>query len=258
MRDATANMTRFDPFAVPSADEPMKRRRSQCPCWLPLFVAVLAAAIPAVDAAAPTMPPEFEGLARVVSTNFDAVYLLPDADFSVYTKVLIDPVVVSFHWNGGRSPRGSRGVRRNVDEREAQQIADTMRSGLADIFAAAFAKSGYEVVTTAGPDVLRLSPAIVTLYINTPPSTIARTTRTFTVDSGEATLALQARDSTTGAPLGVAVDRRRTRNTGRLELASSAATRADFEQLFRRWAGISALGPDALRSRGDKRPATGN
>jgi hypothetical protein len=230
----------------------MKRRRSQRPYWLLLFAAILAAATAGVDAAAPTMPLEFEGLANVASTSFDAVYLLPDADFSAYTKVLIDPVEVSFHRNWGRSTSRSRGVRRSVDEREAQQIADTMRSGFADIFAAAFAKSGYEVVTTAGPDVLRLSPAIVNLYINTPPSTIARTTRTFTVDSGEATLALQARDSTTGALLGVAVDRRRTRSSGRLELASNAATRADFEELFRRWAGISAIGLDALRLRGGK------
>ena len=247
-----ANITRFDPFAVPSGDGPMKRRRSEWRFRLPLFVAILAAAIPVVDAAAPTMPPTFEGLAKVASTNFDAVYVLPDTDFSVYKKVLIDPVEVSFHRDWGRRDSRSRGVRRTVDERDAQQIADTMRSGFADIFAAAFAKSGYEVVTTAGPDALRLSPAIVNLYINTPPSTAARTTRSFTVDAGEATLALQARDSTTGALQGVAIDRRRTRITGRLELASSAATRADFEELFRRWAGISAAGLDALRSRGGK------
>jgi hypothetical protein len=224
----------------------MKHRRFRL---LAVLVVVLAAASPCVDAAAPTMPPTFEGLVRVASKNLDAVYLLPGADFGVYKKVLIDPVEVSFSREWMRGTSGSGTIRRRVDEKDAQQIADAMRSGFADIFAAAFAKTGYEVVTSAGPDVLRLSPGIVNLYISAPASATARTARTYTVDAGEATLALQARDSTTGALLGVAIDRRRTRSSDRLEVASSTANRAAFEDLFRQWARICTVGLEALKSR---------
>ena len=73
-------------------------------------------------------------------------------------------------------------------------------------------------------------------------------THTFTVEAGEATLILEVRDSTTGAVVGLALDREATRSMNSLTLASPMSTRADFEELFRRWAAICVNGFERLKS----------
>ena len=98
-------------------------------------------------------------------------------------------------------------------------------------------------------DVLRLSPAVVNLYLNAPAPAQAGVTRTYAVEAGEATLVLQARDSMTGALVGVAVNRSETRNLGRPVITTSASNRADFEDLFKRWSVICANGLEELKSR---------
>ena len=52
---------------------------------------------------------------------------------------------------------------------------------------------------------LRLSPAVVNLYINAPEPMGVGVRRIYTVEAGEATLTFAAGDSTTGALLGVAL-----------------------------------------------------
>src|SRR5436190_1305918 len=69
----------------------------------PLFAAIcviaclLGGAAPAALAAKP--PATWDGLTLVKSKRFDAVYLAPDADFSSYRKVMLDPTEVAFRKN---------------------------------------------------------------------------------------------------------------------------------------------------------------
>lgn len=205
-------------------------------------------ALPA--AAAPGLPPTLEGLVKVEPTKLAAVYVLPGAEFSRYTKVMIDPAQVSFQKNWIQDMKRGLDLSRRIDASDAQEIAEAARSGAGNIFATAFKAKGYEVVTAPAPDVLRLSPAIVNLYINAPDD-MAGTgpSRTYAVEAGEATLLLEARDSTTGALLGVAMDRRATRSTGRLEFTSSVSNRSAFADMFKRWADICVSGLDELKAR---------
>ena len=46
---------------------------------------------------------------------------------------------------------------------------------------------------------------------------------------------LEVRDSTTGAILGRALDRRNTRNTGRVQISNSVTNLSDFRALFKQW-----------------------
>jgi len=195
------------------------------------------------------LPPELEGLVKAKSKKLDAVYLLPGVDFHVYPKLIIDPVQVSFHKDWMKEMNRARGVSGRIDDSDAQKIAEAMRSGFEDVFAAAFKAKGYEIVAMPGRDVLRLSPAVVNLYLNAPAPAQAGVTRTYAVEAGEATLVLQARDSMTGALVGVAVDRSETRNLGRPVITTSASNRADFEDLFKRWSVICANGLEELKSR---------
>ena len=59
---------------------------------------------------------------------------------------------------------------------------------------------------------------------------------------------LEARDSTTGAVLGLAIDKRATRRSGQAALTSSVTNRADFADLFTRWADICVKGFERLKA----------
>jgi hypothetical protein len=179
----------------------------------------------------------------------DAAYLLPGADFRTYTKVMIDPAQVAFHNDWMKNmQRATPGVSRDITQEDAEKIATAARSGFGDVFNEAFRAAGYEVVTGAGPGVLRLSPAVINLYINAPEAMSAGLTRTYTLEAGEATLVLEARDAVTGAPLGRVLDRRETRRSVGLQLTSTVINMSDFRILFRRWADICVKGLGELKA----------
>lgn len=216
----------------------------------PLLLLGLIAGIYALPLqAAPPLPAPYEDLVQLKSKNLDAVYLLPGADFRGYSKVMIDPVQVSFRKDWVKETNRSRGTSGRITDQDAQQIAQAARSGFETIFAAAFKAKGYDVVASPAPDVLRLAPAIANLYINAPlPTAGPGVSRTYTVEAGEATLVLEVRDSTTGALLGLAVDRSATRRSSPVTLTTSTSNRADFENLFRRWADICVKGLEQLKT----------
>jgi hypothetical protein len=209
----------------------------------------LAAAMQEVPAyAAIALPAPYEDLVQLKSRRVDALYLLPGVDFRTYTKIMIDPAQVAFRKDWLKSANRSRGVTRPISDSDAQQIAQAARSGVGEIFAAAFKAKGYEIVTEPAPDVLRLSPSIANLYINAPQPLAGGVSRTYTVEAGEATLALEARDSTTGAVLALVIDRSSTSNAGGVSIATPTSNRADFENLFMRWADICVRGFEQLRT----------
>ncbi len=212
-------------------------------------IGALAAANVHEGIAATPASATWSGLARVESKQFDAVCLLPGADFRGYTKVMIDPVQVAFRKDWMKNINRTRDISRWISKSDAQQISDAVRSGIENVFAAAFKANGYEVVMTPGSDVLRLSPAVIDLYINAPDTISTGPTRTYTMEAGDATLSLEARDSTTGALLGRAVDRRKTPSFGRMTLTTSVTTRRDFEALLTQWAQISVNAIAELKAR---------
>jgi hypothetical protein len=213
-----------------------------------LLLGVVVATMPAPSFAAAALPPPYQDLVQVKSKKLDAVYLLPGADFSGYSKLMIDPAQVSFRKDWVKDANRSRGLSAKIDDDDARQIAQAARSGFENIFIAAFKSKGYDVVTSPARDVLRLSPAIVNLYINAPQAPAPGVTRSYTLEAGEATLALEVRDSTTGAILGVAIDRSETRGSGYATVTTSVSNRAAFEQLFKRWADICVKGFEQLKT----------
>jgi len=221
---------------------------------------VIGCCVPVASLAAPAgsgIPATTEGLVKVPSKRLAAVYLLPGADLRAYTKIMLDPVQVSFRKGWLKDINRSRGVSRKVSEQDAQEIAAAMRSGFEDIFAAQFKAKGYEVVNAPAPGVLRISAEIANVYLNAPNAMDEAGVRTYTVEAGEATLALAGRDSTSNAVLGLAVDHRTTGGVGRATLASPANNRFQFEALFRDWARACVLGLEELKARSPLTPRSG-
>jgi len=209
-----------------------------------LSLAIAAALLVAVPIAAQDSH-EWDGLTKVRSPHMDAVYLLPGADFSAYTKVKLDPTEVSFRRNWQRDYNANADITARISDDEARQMAGRVQTGFENIFAEAYRQAGFQVVTEAGPDVLRLRTGVVDLYIDAPERMTPGITRTYSVEAGEATLVIEARDSVTGALLGRAVDRRTLGDMPGLR--TRVSNEADAEQLFRSWARTSVRGLETLK-----------
>lgn len=189
----------------------------------------------------------WDGLVRVKAKKLDYVYLAPQADFRGYTKVMVEPTQVAFRKNWQRDQNRDRVELSNrVSDRDARRILDEAQQGFHKLFVEAYQKDGYEVVTAPGPDVLRLSTAVVNLDLTAPDVQTMGRSRTYSRDSGEATLVLEARDSLTGAVLGRAVDQRDTSDAGPY-IRNSVTNAGEFEQVFSRLARTSAEGLAELK-----------
>jgi hypothetical protein len=190
----------------------------------------------------------WDGLVEIKPKRVDAAFLLPGADFRPYTKLMLDPVEVAFKKDWARDyNREAATLSSRLTPEHVEKIAQAAREAFTDVFSKAYAKAGLEIVTAPGPDVLRLRPGVVNLSIAAPDTMTSSRSRVYTMESGEATLFLEVRDSTTGALLGRALDRRATRNTGRVQVSNSVTNLSDFEALFRQWADISIKGFQELR-----------
>jgi hypothetical protein len=213
-----------------------------------LFGMAILSMLAATPLAAQEGEATWDGLTKVEAKKLDEAYLRPQADFREYTKVMIDPTEVSFRKNWQRDQnRASVGLMNHVSDADARRILDDAQTSFQRLFAEAYAKDGYQVVTAPGPDVLRISTAIVNLDVTAPDTMSPGISRTYSRDAGEATLVLEARDSLTGELLGRALDERETSDMGPY-IRNSATNAVEFEQVFRRWAETSAEGLAELKS----------
>ncbi len=191
----------------------------------------------------------WDGLVEVKPKRLDAAFLLPGADFRTYTKIMLDPVEVAFVKNWARDyNREAATLSRQLSQEDVERIAQAARDEFTKVFTEVYAKAGMALVTAPGADVLRIRPGVVDLNITAPDTMSAGRSRTYTMESGYATLFLEARDSTTGVLLGRALDKRATRSTGRVQISNSVTNLSDFRMLFKQWADISVKGFEELRA----------
>ena len=195
------------------------------------------------------LPTTWDNLVKIDSKRLQAVYILPDADFRPYTKVMLDPAEVAFQKNWQRDYNSSTGLygglSRRITDKDASEIAKLARDGFDSVMAKAYTKAGYQVVTTPGPDVLRIISGVINLSIRAPDTGAGRS-RSYSAEAGEATVIIEARDSLTNAILGRAAD---LREAGDLPgQRTSATNRADFLELFEDWANASVRGLNELKA----------
>jgi hypothetical protein len=185
----------------------------------------------------------FPGLELVTSKNVGALYRRPDIDTSSYSKILIGEPGVEFSNN--RNPRnyGKFGL-------SAVQLTK-IRVDLAAMAKSVFAKSlsdgGYEIVTDAADGVLLVTPNIVNVFINAPDIRTAGRSKTYTLDAGSATLALQVNDAVTGTLLAVAFDQRRSRSST-MQWTTSVSNQAAADAMLKGWAEQLKRELDAARA----------
>jgi len=200
------------------------------------------------SAAAAKAPTTWDGLVQVKSKRLDLVYLQPGADFRGYTKVIIAPTEVSFAKNWAKDyNRSAVSLSSRVSEKDMQDaIKDGVREA-SEIFANAWTKGGYPVVTTPGPDVLLVKTGVLNIQVNAPETNTIGRSYSFSEEAGRATLFVEARDSQTGALLGRAVDQRIIGDNGVFR-RTAMSNRADFRDQVTDWANIGVRGFTELRS----------
>jgi len=198
-------------------------------------------------------PQEWDGLTRVKLKGMDAAYARPGADFTIYKKVIIDPIEVAFSkdWDkkGGTTNR-------KIEPEKLEEIKTKLGQLAQETFAAVLSKdNGMEVVTTPGPDVLRFSSAIVDLWPRAVDTQEPGRSYTFTTSAGSAVLYAELRDSETNQLIGRVVDGREARNSGTMRWTNSVENTAEARAMLSDWARILRKRYDALREQSGAAPA---
>ena len=216
---------------------------------LPLMFVLCAATLAGCASSSRTTPAdEWDGLVRQPGTRLGAVFVKPDAEIVAYRNVLLDPVQVSF----ARNWDPNRGGRSQVGRLNAADVA-AMKDGLAELFRETFraelARGGYQLVDEVGPDTLRVSAAIIDLFVTAPDATTAGRARTYTANAGRMTLGAELRDSVTGELLARVVDAQSGRSTGTWNITNSATNTAEARRAIGVWASALRRGLDDLYGR---------
>ena len=173
------------------------------------IVATIAlTSIPVVQAK--EAPPETtpEGLVLLKSTKSRISYVKPGATFTQYNRVAILDPLVEFEKDWQKDYNNSH---RGLEGRVSDKDIERMKAGLAAEFKKVFTKElqdkgGYQVVTTAAPDVLVLRPALLNVEVNAPDLMTAGVNATVVRSAGQMTLFLELWDSETNTLLARIMD----------------------------------------------------
>jgi hypothetical protein len=208
--------------------------------------AAVAALLPAMAADEP--PKEWDGLVRVSSKKLDHVYKLAEADFSGYKRVRLDPIEVEFdkNWKPNQNERSSS---RRLTNEDIAKIKKALAEEFRKVFTEELTKNGYPVVEESNDDVLRVSAAIVNLYITAPEKMSAGRSRTYTTSAGHMTLVVELRDSVTGKLMARAVDSVQGRDTGNFMVTNSVTNMSSARTALSKWAVVLREGLDDATGR---------
>ena len=198
-----------------------------------VFVAVSLPLVAMAEDEAPEL--NTDGLQLVEKDGRGAIYADPDADWTQFSKIMLDEATVAFRRNWERDQ--NRGSATRVRTSDIERI----KSGLAELFNEVFAtelaeKGGYEIVEAAGPDVLRIAPHIIDLDIYAPDIRSSANTRSYVRSAGRMTLKLELYDSETGDLIAVASDRREAPDRGYAQWANRVSNTAEARTMLKSWA----------------------
>jgi len=210
--------------------------------WLLLLSACTTSPYPEVS---------HDGLIRVEKAKADAVYLLPGADLSTYSKITLLEPQIAFRSGWQQAINSGRTVDRISDDDMVRMI-ETGKPLLIEEFTKELEKNGFAVVDEAGPGILAVKPAIIDLEMTAPDpnNTAGVWVETYASGTGEATLQLELFDSVTGQLLVRAFDRKDDRNDGfgwripRTQVSNIQSARRAFAD----WARMLAKGLQQAKS----------
>ena len=194
-------------------------------------------------------PPQVsqDGLQLKVHTGSRLVYVKPGATLGKYDKVMILDCAVEFQKDWQRNYNSNVvGLDQQVTNSKVTQMKQALASEFKRIFTRELEKGGYQVVTTAAPDVLLLRPAIVDLLVTAPDIMSAGMSVNFVRSAGSGTLYLELWDSATNTILARVMDAQADQEAF-TQQANSVTNTAAADTIISGWADSLVKRLDAAR-----------
>jgi len=189
-----------------------------------------------------------DGLHRVDDSRMNLAYVKPDVDLSSYTKIMFDPVSIAYK----TEPQGTgrmRTARRESNFALTPKQTENMKALFQEAAINALTSdNGYQIVSQPGPDVLRVSSALIDLIVTVPTQQSVGRNRTFAESYGVVTLVVELRDSETGEIFARVADRKEPGSNAGMNEVNSATVTSDLRRMFRFWSGYLREGVDKVRS----------
>lgn len=124
------------------------------------------------DVSAAGAPPQMskDGLQLKIHTKNELVYVKPGATFNQYKRVMVLDCYVAMakDWQQNYNANEGGDLDLMVTDADVQRIESTLSAEFKKVFTSELQKGGYQVTTTAAPDVLILRPAIVDVRVTAP------------------------------------------------------------------------------------------
>jgi hypothetical protein len=191
-------------------------------------------------------PLEWDGLEKKQIKGIDAAYVRPGVNLAQYSKVMLDPVQVSFDkdWKPEQN-----GMRTKVSQADRERIKNDLSALAAKTFKETLSKdNGYPVVDAPGPEVMRVTAALADVYITAPDVQSPGRTTTYVMNAGRMTLVAELRDSESGALFARVIDEREARSSSGLQFTNSIENSQEARNAVRQWAMILRKRLDAVRA----------
>jgi hypothetical protein len=176
----------------------------------------------------------FDGLIQIENSKSTKAWTKPNLDLSGYSKIL--PIRAEIQYRSVKKVSASAAQRSSttefpLDEKQKQQI----EKALTDVFQIEIAKSkNFTVTDKAAPDTLIVIGTLLDVVSNVPPAPMGRSD-IYLSQIGEATFAVEIRDSQSGEVLARAVDRKAPGSV--VAMQSNPVTNvSQFKTTVRQWA----------------------
>jgi hypothetical protein len=187
-----------------------------------------------------TAPATVDGLHLVPDTQLGLVYADPEADLSVYSKLLLIDAQVAFKKNWRKNI--NQGKPYHVTAEDMQKIRGEVSALFREIFTQELQSAGFVLVSQQSPDTMIIRPAILDLNVNSPDTASTRNTRNITESAGDMTLYLELRDSITGDVLVKAMDFQFDRSNITPFMLDRTRNEKAARQLLTNWAQVLVNG----------------
>jgi hypothetical protein len=199
-----------------------------------LLIATLCASLLACRAGPPPEERTDDGLVRVPARAVAGVYRRPDADFTGYKRVMIEPLSIEY-------ARDWRRQHKDVEQRELKRIEAEARESFRDEFIEVLVDEGpYELADTRDPDVLHVTPRVVDLDIPAPDVAVQPGTRSYAPHPVRMQITGELRDAATDTLLlrVILFEGQQRYPFDELRLANRATNAHEMRTGFGRWAQI--------------------
>ena len=215
-----------------------------------MILTPLALSLLAYSSLAKNDPPEtsIEGLTLVEKDRRGEIYADPDADWSEFSQIQLQPATVSFRKNWKRDQN------RYDPFKVKNQDIEKIKSGLSDLFHDVFteelsANGGYTMTESTGTDVMNIKPRIVDLDIAAPDTMRAGRSSSYTEQAGRMTLMLEIYDSLSGDLIAKVSHRQDAPRYGFIQWTTSVSNNAEARRMLQKWASALRVRLDEARNR---------